>query len=159
MTDDNKQVKYLVRIANTDINGKKPLYMALTKIRGISYSLSNVICEMLDLDKTQQIGTIDDSEIIKLTDFIQNLSQQSIPSWLLNRRNDYETGKDVHLIGGNVRFVRDLDLKRLQRIKSYRGLRLTWGLTVRGQRTKSNFRNKRSKSLGVKKKKGKSGRN
>ena len=45
-----------------------------------------------------------------------------------------------------------MDLRRLKKIKSNRGLRHQWGLPVRGQRTKSNFRRSKGKAVGVKRK-------
>jgi small subunit ribosomal protein S13 len=75
------------------------------------------------------------------------------PRWMLNRRNDYETGDDRHLLTGDIGFVRDNDIKRLKMIKSRRGMRHMFGLPVRGQRTKSNFRKNKGKVLGVKRSK------
>ena len=67
-----------------------------------------------------------------------------------NRRKDYETGDSIHGYGSDLDFLQMNDKKRLQKAKSYRGLRYHARLPVRGQRTKSNFR--RGKSLGVAKK-------
>jgi len=74
----------------------------------------------------------------------------SLPGWLLNRRKDYETGEDTHVTTAKLRLSYEFDLKRLKKVKSYRGLRHAWGLPVRGQRTRSNFRH--GKSVGVMKK-------
>ena len=75
------------------------------------------------------------------------------PSWILNRRKNYEDGKDYHIITGNLSFAEENDVKKLKKIRSYRGVRHGMGLPVRGQRTKSNFRRNKGKgSLGVKKK-------
>jgi len=78
---------------------------------------------------------------------------KGIESYLLNRRNDYDTGADKHLSTTDIKFRKDFDIKRLQKIKSYRGLRHAVGLPVRGQRTKGHFR--KGKAVGVSKKKGK----
>ena len=96
--------------------------------------------------------------VSKINDVIKNPAKYNFPEWLLNRRKDYDDGTDKHIVVGDLKFTHSNDLKRLQRIKSYRGLRLAWGLTVRGQRTKSNFRRNKGKGLGVKRKKGKGGR-
>jgi small subunit ribosomal protein S13 len=47
---------------------------------------------------------------------------------------------------------KEFDIKRLKKIKSYRGFRHMSGLPCRGQRTKSNFRKNRRKGAGIKKK-------
>ena len=71
----------------------------------------------------------------------------------MNRRRDYDTGEDKHLLIGTLQFSKDNDIKRLKKIKALRGMRHQKGLPVRGQRTKSNFRRNKGKVIGVKKKK------
>ena len=72
---------------------------------------------------------------------------------MLNRRKNYEDRKNIHVITGDLIFSNENDIKRLKKIRSYRGVRHGMGLPLRGQRTKSNFRkNKGKSSLGVKKK-------
>ncbi|MFH0936484.1 MAG: 30S ribosomal protein S13 [Candidatus Woesearchaeota archaeon] len=75
--------------------------------------------------------------------------QKSIPSWLKNRRKDYETGQDEHITGTDLKFKKDTDIKRMRKIKTYRGMRHSYGLPVRGQRTKGHFRH--GATVGVKK--------
>jgi len=139
----------IVRIASKDIEGKIKIYPGLTNIKGISWALSNAICEVLNLDKNRRIGSLTKEEIAKISDFIKN---SQIPYYLKNRRNDFETGKDKHLTSSELELRKDFDIKRLKKIKSYRGYRHTSGLPSRGQRTRSNFRKNRSKGVGIKKK-------
>jgi small subunit ribosomal protein S13 len=68
------------------------------------------------------------------------------------RRLDYETGEDNHLLGAELALEKDNDLKSMKKSRQYKGLRHQWGLTVRGQRTKSNFRKNKGKGLVAKKK-------
>ncbi len=145
----NKQEEHrIVRIMQTDIPGEKQIYVGLTKIKGISWSLANALCNKLGLDKKSKIGSLQDSEIKKIEEFIKN---PSVPNFLLNRRKDLDTGKDLHLLGSNLDLRKDFDVKRLKKIKSYRGLRHALGQPVRGQRTRGHFR-KKGKSVGVVKK-------
>ena len=55
----------------------------------------------------------------------------------------------------NSAFFVSFAIKRLKKIKCYKGFRHTSGLPVRGQRTRSNFRRNRAKGAGIKKKGGK----
>ena len=73
--------------------------------------------------------------------------------FLLNRRKDFESGLDKHLSSTDLELQRDFDIKRLKKIKSYRGIRHAAGQPVRGQRTKAHFRKNRGKSVGIKSKK------
>jgi len=145
--------KHIVRIATTDLEGNKPIYNALQKIKGVSYNFANAICIKGDIDKTKKTGTLTKEEIAKIEDIIKEPIKNHIPSWLLNRRSDYEDNKDKHLVAATLKFQKESDIKRLMKIKSYRGLRHAVGLPVRGQRTRSNFRRNKGKVLGVKRKK------
>jgi small subunit ribosomal protein S13 len=139
----------LVRISSKDIEGKSSVYSGLTKIKGVSWGVSNAICKKLGIDKNKKIGALTDTEIKKIEDFLKN---PELPEFLLNRRKDLETGEDKHLTGVGLEFRKDFDLKRLKMIKCYRGIRHMMGLPMRGQRTKSNFRRNRTKGSGIKKK-------
>ena len=140
----------IVRLLSKDLEGKMTLYSGLAKVKGISWGLSNAICNKLGMDKRKKIGALTDQEIEKITAFAKNLD---IPKHLMNRRKDFETGKDKHLINIELDLQKEFDIKRLKKIKSYRGLRHLSGLPTRGQRTKANFRKNRRKGAGIKKKK------
>ena len=132
-----KNSKQLIRILNTDISASKDIYHGLQKIKGISYSFSNALCINLNLDKSKKIGDLSKDEIKKIETYVKN---PKIQPWLLNSQKDYETGNDIHISTTDLKFRIDNIKKRLMKIKSYRGLRLSVGLPVRGQRTKGHFR-------------------
>jgi small subunit ribosomal protein S13 len=146
-----KNIKQIVRICDVDIDGNKKLHYALTKIKGVNFSLSNALCKIANLNKEIKIGELSDEDLKKIKDIIDNTSKYNVPSWLLNRRKDYDSGEDIHLYSSNLKLRRSFDIKRLQKIKSYRGLRHAKDLPVRGQSTKAHFR--KGKAVGVKKKK------
>lgn len=143
-----KHEERIVRILSKDIEGKMKIYPGLTKIKGISWTISNIVCKALGIDKNKRIGSLTEEEIKKITEFMKN---PKIPVHAQNRRFDFETGEDKHLIGTDLELKRDFDVKRLKKIKSYRGYRHQLGLPSRGQRTKGNFRKNRKKSIGIKK--------
>ena len=146
---EKKYEERIVRILSKDIEGKMTIYAGLTKIKGISWVMANAICKALAIDKRRKIGSLTNEEIKKISDFISN---PKLPVYLLNRRNDFESGKDKHLNGSDLDLQHEFDIKRLRKIKSYRGLRHAAGLPLRGQRTKSHFRKNRKKGTGIKKK-------
>ena len=139
----------IVRILSTDIEGKMKIYPGLTKIKGISWSLSNAICNILKLDRKRKISSLSQEEIKKIS---EHASGQNIPAYLLNRRRDLETGENRHLVTSGLELRKDFDIKRMKKIKSYKGIRHIAGLPVRGQRTRGNFRRNKVKSVGIKKK-------
>jgi len=139
----------VVRLLAKDIEGKMQIYPGLTKIKGVSWGFANAVCKVLKLPKTKKIGSLTDEELIKITEFIKN---PKIPSYLVNRKKDLETGKDLHLVGSDLELKKEFDIKKLKKIKSYKGVRHTVGLPLRGQRTKAHFRTNRRKGAGIKKK-------
>lgn len=147
------EFRHIVRIANTDLDGKKHILFAMKKIKGVDVMLANAALKVAGVSKTKKAGDLEDSEVTKIDEFLKDPIGMNAPEWLVNRRKDYETGNDSHIINAELRFTQDNDVKRLKKIKSYRGLRHQWGLTVRGQRTKSNFRRSKGKAPGVKRKK------
>ena len=142
-------MKVMIRIANTDLEGRKHIYVALRKIKGVGFMFSNAICNSLGLDKKRKAGTLEEKEIKAIEALIENPGK--FPKWLLNRRKDYDTGDDLHVFGSRLKLRKEFDVKRLKKIKSYRGMRHAFGLPVRGQRTRAHFR--KGRSVGVQKKK------
>ena len=146
---EKKQEERVVRILSKDIEGGMTIYSGLTKIKGVSWAVSNAVCKVLKIDKKRKIGSLTIDEIKTISDFIKN---PKLPVYLLNRRKDFETGENKHLQGSDLELRKEFDIKRLKKIKSYRGLRHASGLPMRGQRTRSHFRINRRKSSGIKKK-------
>ncbi len=139
----------VIRLLSKDIEGKMKIYPGLTKVKGISWSFSNAVCKKLKIDKNRKIGSLTKEEMTKIAEFIKN---PEVPKQILNRRDDFETGKNKHLTGGDLELQTEFDIKKLKKIKSYRGYRHMSGLPLRGQRTRSHFRKNKSKGVGIKKK-------
>lgn len=139
----------MVRIISKDIEGKMKIYPGLTKIKGVSWGMANATCGVLKIDKNRKIGSLTDNEVKTISEFLKN---PKVPNYLLNREKDFETGEDKHLVGGDLELQKEFDIKRLKKIKSYKGYRHISGLPLRGQRTRSNFRKNRKKGAGIKKK-------
>ncbi len=147
-----QEFKQLVRLGGADIDGNKKVYYALRRIKGISYSFSNAVCITSNISHNTKIGSLSDEELKKIEDIITHPQKYEIPSWMLNRRKDYDEGVDKHIISTDIAFRKDFDIKIMKKIKSYKGIRHGLGLPVRGQKTRSHFR--AGKTIGVKKKSG-----
>jgi len=147
--EEKKFEEKLIRILAKDIEGGLNVYVGLTKIKGISWGLSNAICKTLNFDKKRKIGSLTKEEIDKINTFVKDAK---VPTYLLNRKFDTETGQNKHLLGSDLELQKEMDIGRLKKIKSYRGLRHALNLPLRGQRTRSHFRRNKRKSVGIKKK-------
>lgn len=146
-----EKIKGIIRIAGTDIKGENQLFISLQRIKGVSGVLANAICRVHNLDRNRKVGTLRPEEIKNIEDTLKNPTKFGIPTWMLNRRKDLETGEDRHLVGPDLVFMQKQDIKRMINIKSYKGVRHMYGLPVRGQRTRSSFR--KGKTVGVVRKK------
>ncbi len=146
-----EQIKGIVRISGVDVKGETLLFTSLNRIKGVSGALSNAVCRVHNFDRNRKIGTLTDEEIKKIEDTLKNPAKFGIPSWMFNRRKDLEGGEDKHLVGTDLKFMQEQDIKRMIRIKSYKGVRHMFGLPVRGQRTRSSFR--KGRTVGVVRKK------
>ncbi len=146
-----EESEVLVRILGYDVSGSKNIYAGLTNIKGISWSISNAVCIKLGLEKTKRIGELTKEEIQKIEAFIRELP---IPDFLKNRKFDPETGETKHYFGTDLEMKKEFDIKKMIKMKSYKGARHAAGQPVRGQRTRSHFRNRANKQVvGLKKKK------
>ena len=141
-------MRELVRIAQADLDGKKPVYHALRKILGVSYAFSHAVCQQVGIEKTKKVGELSEQQVAEVEKMIKN---PELPVFLLNRRKERSSGLNKHVTGSDLRLQKEFDLRRLKKTKSYRGMRHAWGLPVRGQRTRGNFR--RGGAVGVMKKK------
>tara|TARA_Y100000310_G_scaffold343799_1_gene453104 strand:+ start:16161 stop:16664 length:504 start_codon:yes stop_codon:yes gene_type:complete len=151
-TEESKEeeFRHIVRVGSADLDGNKPLSLALTKIKGVGAVFANAILNSLDFDKNKKAGYLSNEEVNKLNKVIEAPLESNIPIWMLNRRKDVETGKDMHLVGGNLDFAKDNDIRKMMDIRCYKGARHAVKLPARGQRTKSNFRRNKGNVLGVK---------
>ncbi len=132
--------RYIVRVAGTDIDGSLKTAYGLAEIQGIGVNLAYGICRVLGINPEMRIGYLTDEEIKKIEDLLKDPLKYGIPRWMLNRRKDYTTGNDLHLVGAELIFYVKQDIEREKKIKSWRGIRHALGLKVRGQRTRTTGR-------------------
>ena len=147
MVEEKQQLRPFFRVLNTDLLGEKPIGQALLKVRGIGFSMSNAICNILHLDKTKKAGLLTDAEARKIESLFTEL--KDVPLWMANRKLDEIEGTNRHLTGSDLKFAVENDIKKLRKNKTYRGVRHSLGQPVRGQRTRSHFRHGRA--VGVQK--------
>jgi small subunit ribosomal protein S13 len=144
-----EESEILVRIMGHDLPGSKNIYSGLTRIKGISWSIANVVCVKLKIPRNKKISEFSKDEIVRIEDFLKKIS---MPDFLKNRRYDEETNETRHLFGSDLDIRKEFDIKKMKETKSYKGMRHIRKLPVRGQRTRSHFRTKKI-TMGVRKKK------
>ena len=112
-----KDIRGIIRIAGADIKGEIQLFTSLQRIKGVSGTLANAVCRVHNLDRNRKVGTLTDSEIKKVEETLKNPKKFGIPSWIANRRKDPETGGDKHLVGPDLTFTQQQDVKKMIKIK------------------------------------------
>jgi len=120
----------MARILGVDIPGEKRIDIALRYIYGIGPSNSRVILDKAQIDPTTRAKNLTEQQLSQIVHAIQE-------------------GK--YVIEGDLRREVGINLKRLQGIKCYRGIRHLRSLPVRGQRTQTNARTRKGprKTVGV----------
>ena len=88
---EDENFKYIVRIANTDLDGEKSLGLALTSIKGIGRRTALSIIRATGLNPRMKVGHLTDEQEEMLKKEISSLSSY-LPVRFLNRRRAYETG-------------------------------------------------------------------
>ena len=141
---------YILRMADTDMDGLKPLATALTSVKGVGARTAIQICKNTGFDPYNLAGFLTTEQQEELRLAIESYAE-NVPEWMLNRQRDLESGFDVHITGQQVRFSLQDDINRLRTMKCYRGIRHASGNKVRGQRGRSNGRG--GLTLGVSRKK------
>ncbi|HLH70461.1 MAG TPA: 30S ribosomal protein S13 [Candidatus Dormibacteraeota bacterium] len=116
----------MARIAGVDVPNDKRVVIALTYIHGIGRTTSERLVRMANLNPDTRVKDLGDEELTRLRQLIDRLAAD----------------KEI-LIEGDLRREVAMNIKRLQEIGCYRGLRHRRGLPVRGQRTRTNARARR----------------
>ena len=112
----------MARIAGVNIPSQKKLGIALTYVYGVGRKYSVDICKQADVDENIRVQDLSELDIKKVTDVIAA---------------DFT-------VEGDLRREISANIKRLKDLGAYRGVRHRKSLPVRGQRTKTNSRTKRS---------------
>ena len=148
--DLGEDFSYILRMADTDMDGQKTLATALTAVRGVGPRTAIQICKNTGFDPASLAGHLSADEQESLRVAIEGYAE-TVPLWMLNRQRDIETGDELHLTGQQVTLTLEDDINRLRTMKCYRGVRHASGNKVRGQRGRSNGRG--GLTLGVSRKK------
>jgi small subunit ribosomal protein S13 len=98
-------------LVNTDLDGKKNVGTALAYVPGVGKRLAFVVAREANVDPTVLIGNLKDPEIAAVNKAIEELTE-TLPTWMLNRRKDPESGDDRHMIGTEITIMLREDLRR-----------------------------------------------
>lgn len=116
----------MARLVGVDLPKNKRIIIALTYIHGIGLYLSDKILNKLKINKDTRVKDLTEKNIVDLRSEIQN-----------------------YITEGDLKRVVAQNIRRLKEISSFKGLRHSKNLPVRGQRTHTNARTKRGKRIAI----------
>ncbi len=117
----------MARIAGVNIPTEKRVEFALRYIHGIGPAKAAQICRDLKIKEDMRAKDLTDADIVKISNYIE----------------------ENFKVEGDVRREVAMNIKRLQDLKTYRGIRHRNRLPVRGQRTQTNARTRKGKRIVV----------
>ena len=117
----------MARISGVNIPTAKKIHIALTYIYGIGPKIATELCDQASIDKSKRVNELNDDEINKIREIIDQ----------------------KHTVEGDLRRKVSMDIKRLNDLGCYRGLRHRKKLPVRGQRTHTNARTRKGKAVAI----------
>jgi small subunit ribosomal protein S13 len=142
--EQKEEIRGIVHLIGKDVKGQVPLSAALRQVKGIGIRLSvifaDIISKEMNIPKDTPIGSLTEAQIDELEKIVKNPAAKGVPIFMLNRRKDLETGKDVHISGSDVVFSMRNDIEREKTIYSWKGYRHAYGQKVRGQGTRTSGR-------------------
>ncbi|CAI0553966.1 unnamed protein product [Linum tenue] len=113
----NEEFQHILRVLNTNVDGKQRIMFALTSIKGIGRRFANIVCKKADVDMNKRAGELSADEIDKLMTIVANPRQFKIPDWFLNRQKDYKDGKHSQVVSNALDMKLRDDLERLKKIR------------------------------------------
>ncbi|RBQ24730.1 MAG: 30S ribosomal protein S13 [Methanocorpusculum sp. MCE] len=136
---EESELKYFVRIINTDLDGTQPVQLALTGIKGIGLHAALIIACRAGVDTRATMGLLGDEDVAAIEEQVKAYPA-SVPKWMVNRPVDVYSGEPKHLYGSDLSLAKEDDINLMKKMRCYRGIRHESGLKVRGQRTKATGR-------------------
>lgn len=130
----------LLRIIGTGIEGHRTLAFGLSKIRGVGRRLAEAIVRVSGFDPNIRIGLLTEADQERLVEIIHEPVKFGIPTWMVNRQKDLRTGEYRHIVGNDLELVTKMDVDRMKRTRTWKGIRHMYNLKVRGQRTRTTGR-------------------
>ena len=117
----------MARISGVNIPTNKKIHIALTYIFGIGSKIALDICNKASIDKTKRVNELKDDEVNKIRELVDS----------------------NYSVEGDLRRKISMDIKRLNDLGCYRGMRHRKKLPVRGQRTHTNARTRKGKAVAI----------
>ena len=88
-----EKFQHILRVLNTNIDGRWKIAFAITAIKGVGRRYAHVVLRKADIDLTKRAGELTEDEVERVITIMQDPHQYKIPDWFLNRQKDVKDGK------------------------------------------------------------------
>merc|ERR1711973_955224 len=113
ISPDNFQ--HILRVMNTNLEGKRNTMFAITAIKGVGRRFANIALKKADIDMSKRAGELSEEEVERIITIISNPRQYKIPDYFLNRQKDIKDGKTTQVLSNFLDNKLREDLERLRR--------------------------------------------
>jgi small subunit ribosomal protein S13 len=146
----SREFRHVLRVAGTNVDGTKKVIYGLSLIRGVGPSYASAVVRAAEVRPDLRMGDLSEGEVEKLEDVMRDPAKYGLPARLFNRRKGLDSGRDQHVIGADLALSTKADIDFMTDIRTWKGVRHSLGLKVRGQRTRTTGR--KGRAVGVAKK-------
>nr|AFK42759.1 unknown [Lotus japonicus] len=110
-----EKFQHILRVLNTNIDGRRKVGYALTAIKGVGRRFAHVVIRKADVDASKRAGELTEEEVDRVVTIIANPRQYKIPDWFLNRQKDIKDGKFSQVTSNNLDTKVREDLERMKK--------------------------------------------
>merc|ERR1711998_603313 len=113
---------HIIRLLNTNLDGKEKIMYALTKIKGIGRRFADLICRKGEIDTSKRAGEFKIEQMEKLMEIVAHPQAYKVPRWFLNHKKSLKDGTYSQVTAAQIDAdIRDT-LDRIKKIRSNRGI-------------------------------------
>ncbi|MBZ3885138.1 40S ribosomal protein S18 [Sciurus carolinensis] len=97
-----EKFQHILRVLNTNIDGRRKIAFAITAIKGVGRRYAHVALRKADIDLTKRAGELTEDEVERVITIMQNPRQYKIPDWFLNRQKDVKDEKYSQVLANGL---------------------------------------------------------
>merc|ERR1712159_93104 len=107
--------KHILRILNTNIDGRRQVPFAITAIKGCGRRFGMLVCKRARIPLTQRAGTLTEDQCNQIQNILADPLAHGFPKWMLNRQRDFKTGKDFQMASTTLDSTIREDVERMKK--------------------------------------------
>jgi small subunit ribosomal protein S18e len=115
--EDASTFKFILRVLNTNLDGKRQAPFAFRSIRGIGRRFAIILCQKSGIPVHTRAGELTEEQVNKITEMIADPVAFGIPTWFLNRRSDFKNKEIGQMTSTDLDSKFREDIERMKKIR------------------------------------------